>query len=86
VGVEGHKLGEMEMTRTLDYTTQEQVRLSFWEDNPLALSRTVEREIRQGRPDKDFRTDTRCAFVDYVDMLARDGRISEALASRVTLA
>jgi len=30
-------------------------------------------------------TDTRCAFVDYVDMLARSGEISESLAQRVTL-
>jgi len=29
--------------------------------------------------------DTRCAFSDFVDYLARDGQISDALAQRVTL-
>jgi hypothetical protein len=29
--------------------------------------------------------DIRMAFVDYVDMLSRDGTISEQLAQRVTL-
>jgi hypothetical protein len=32
-----------------------------------------------------FTTDTRCAFVDYVDMLKKNGNISAELASRVTL-
>jgi hypothetical protein len=29
--------------------------------------------------------DTRCAFADFVDRLARNSNISEALASKVTL-
>jgi len=30
-------------------------------------------------------TDTRCAFVDYIDMLHRNGQISDALAQNITL-
>lgn len=59
-------------------TTQKQIRASFWEAHPDA-------RCKRGR-DGDYLTDTRVAFVDYVDMLQRDGQISEALASRVTLA
>jgi hypothetical protein len=61
----------------MTYTTQDQVRRAFWESFPAASR-------RKGR-DGDYLTDTRCAFVDFVDCLARNGDISEALAARVTL-
>jgi hypothetical protein len=32
-----------------------------------------------------YRTDTRCAFVDFLDALHRDGQISDALADRAKL-
>jgi len=67
------------------YTTQKQVRSAFWEtfDGLPGISR---RQIRDySGTGKMHNTDTRCAFVDYVDSLARDGQISEALAQRVTL-
>lgn len=32
-----------------------------------------------------FTADTRCAFVDYIDMLHRNGQISDALAQNITL-
>lgn len=35
--------------------------------------------------DGDYPTDIRCEFVDFVDMLARDGIITESLAQKVTL-
>jgi len=35
--------------------------------------------------DGDYPTDIRVEFVDFVDMLARDGHISEQLAQKVTL-
>lgn len=66
-----------------EYTTQAQVRMGFWESIE-GLNRS--KELKFKRDNGDFRTDTRCAFVDYVDMLARDNRISEKLASKVTLA
>jgi hypothetical protein len=56
-------------------TTQKQIRAAFWQGFP-----NVKR-----RPQNDLPTDIRCEFVDFVDMLARSGIISEALAQRVTL-
>lgn len=62
------------------YTTQKQVRAAFWNDHPQWT-----RIPKFAKPLMDYPTDTRCAFVEYVDMLARNGDISEALAQRVTL-
>lgn len=59
------------------YTTQREIRSAFWEANPNASR-------KRGR-DGDYLTDTRVAFVDFVDALARNGDISDALAQRVTL-
>ena len=64
------------------YTTQKQVRAAFWES---ADSMNGDGITRRKLPDGDYTTDTRCAFVDFVDALARDGHISESLAQRVTL-
>ena len=64
---------------TARMTTQKQVRNEFkaWAlENGLSL-----RRIEGG----GFCCDTRCAFVDYVDGLARNGEISNELAQRVTL-
>lgn len=65
------------------YTTQAQVRMAFWE-NVEGLNRVDELKFK--RQTGDFRTDTRCAFIDYVDSLVRDGRLKEKLAAKVTLA
>ena len=62
-------------------TTQAQVRAAFWNtdaDRYMPAYRAWKRQ-------NDYNTDTRCAFVDFVDGLVRDGQISEALAHRVTL-
>ncbi len=60
--------------------TQTEIRASFWEMHPdfAPVRRTRKRQ-------NDYPALIRCSFVDYVDGLARDGEISEALASRVTL-
>ena len=58
------------------FTTQKQVRAAFWETHPNLL---------RSKLHGDYHVDTRIAFVDYVDMLARDGQITETLAHRVTL-
>lgn len=60
--------------------TQTEVRNSFWESFPQ-----FKPERRSRKRQNDYRTDIRVSFVDYVDMLRRDGEISEALANRVTL-
>lgn len=56
---------------------EDEVREAFWNDHPNA-------ERRPGRQNNQA-ADTRMAFVDYVEMLARSGIISEALAQKVTL-
>lgn len=63
---------------TYTYTTQAQVRAAFWQGWE---GRQRPKRLSNG----DYPTDIRVEFVDFVDMLVRDGRISEALAQRVTL-
>jgi hypothetical protein len=60
------------------FTTQGQVRAAFWQG-------WQNRPRPKRQKDGDWPTDVRVEFVDFVDMLARDGHISEALAYRVTL-
>lgn len=61
-------------------TTQTEIRHAFWS------SHTEFQELRRtSRRQNEYPADVRSAFVEYVDMLARDGSISESLASRVTL-
>ena len=63
-------------------TTQPAIRKLFWEECPWLDKKRI----------KDYRgngllytTDTRVAFGDFIDQLARSGDISEALAQRATL-
>jgi len=65
-------------------TTQKQVRAAFWEAYPDFDFQAREAGIRSKGQNAQCAT-VRCTFVDYVDMLARNGQISEALAARVTL-
>jgi len=65
-------------------TTQKQVRAAFWDAHPDYDFQARQAGIRSKRQHEHCAT-VRCDFVDYVDMLARDGQISEALAERVTL-
>jgi len=61
--------------------TQKQVRQSFWDSNPFWKANEYKARKRQNQ----YHTDIRCAFVDYVDYLQKDGIISQALAQRITL-
>ncbi|MBT9176516.1 MAG: hypothetical protein DDT20_00835 [Firmicutes bacterium] len=66
-------------------TTQKEVRIAFWQafdDNPNISRRKI---VDYAGTGKMYTTGARCAFVDFVDRLARDGVISAALAQRVTL-
>ena len=65
-------------------TTQKQIRAQFWLDHPSFDNQAREAGIRS-KPQNEHCATVRCAFVDYVDMLRRDGQISEALANRATL-
>lgn len=67
------------------YTTQKQVRKAFWEAHASNPDISPRRITNYAGTWKMHNTDTRCAFVDWVDFLARDGQISEALANKVTL-
>lgn len=68
-------------------TNQKQIRAAFWEAFPDLPRRRY--RYSPNRSDKTaelvYPIDTRCAFVDFVDQLQRDGIISEALADRATL-
>lgn len=67
------------------YTTQKQIRAAFWELHEGRNGVTRRRITAYSGNGKMHNTDTRCAFVDFVDYLHRDGQISDALADRVTL-
>ena len=66
---------------------QKQIRAAFWEAFPDLPRRRY--RYSPTRSDKTaelvYPIDTRCAFVDFLDQLQRDGTISEALANRATL-
>ncbi len=64
------------------YTTQKQIRAAFWAAFPELPRRKIKNYSGNGRM---HQTDTRCAFVDFIDALSRDGQISQALAQRATL-
>ena len=68
-------------------TNQKQIRAAFWEAFPDLPRRRY--RYSPNRSDKTaelvFPIDTRCAFVDFLDQLQREGIISEALADRATL-
>lgn len=69
------------------YTNQKQVREAFWQAFPDLPRRRYRYSL--SRSDKSaklvYPVDTRCAFVDFIDYLKRDGMISDALADRITL-
>lgn len=68
-------------------TNQKQIRAAFWDAFPDLPRRRY--RYSPNRSDKNaelvFPIDTRCAFVDFVDQLQRQGEISESLANRATL-
>mgnify|MGYP001568628421 CR=1 FL=1 len=62
------------------YTSEAQVRKAFWQGNEHLRS-----QYRHGKHQNEYTATIRSEFVEFVDMLARGGHISEALAQRVTL-
>lgn len=68
-------------------TNQKQIRAAFWAAHPTANRRRYPARdwTREDNTSRDYCTDTRCAFVDFLDHLQRAGQISEALALRATL-
>jgi hypothetical protein len=70
-------------------TTQRQVRHAFWqawrEGQFRGMNVTTHRITDYSGQGKMHNTDTRSAFVDFVDSLNRNGELAEGLADRVTL-
>ena len=68
-------------------TNQKQLRAEFWQAFPDLPRRRY--RYSPNRSDKAaelvYPIDTRCAFVDFLDYLQRDGQITSALADRATL-
>lgn len=65
-------------------TTQKQIRESFWQAHPEHEQHARKWQIKTA-PQNRHNADTRQAFCDYVEHLARNGEITEALANRATL-
>lgn len=68
-------------------TNQKQIRAAFWEAFPDLPRRRYRYDWnpRNKTAPLVYPTDTRCAFVDFLDHLERTGQISAALAQRATL-
>ena len=62
------------------YTTIAQVRDSFWIAHPEFSA-----SYRVGKRQNAYNADIRTAFCDWLDMMNRDGQISDKLANRATL-
>ena len=61
-----------------EITNQKALRAAFWQ----GWKNCARPKRNRGG---DYSTDIRVEWVDFVDMLARDGIISEVLAARATL-
>lgn len=70
------------MSRHYQITTQAELRRAFWQQFPSLPKRKITDYSGAG---KMHCTDTRCAFVDWLDSLSKDGQISSELAERATL-
>ena len=65
-------------------TTQKQIRASFWQSHSHLESIALMWGIKTA-PQNRHNATTRAAFVDYVDYLAKSGKITEKLAFRAIL-
>ena len=63
---------------------QTEIRRAFWEAHP-ELDRMARARRTRSKRQNEQNADTRVAFVDWVDGLAKDGQISAELAQNVTL-
>ena len=60
--------------------TLKRLRDAFWDSHPEYLHAR-----RARKRQNDYRADIRCAWCSYVDYMAKDGAITEAMAQRATL-
>lgn len=61
--------------------TQKEVRKAFWAEYQEFYGHEYKTRKRQN----EYSTDCRCAFVNFVDWLRKEGTISEKLANKVML-
>lgn len=61
---------------------QKELRRLFWETFPDLDRKKITDYSGRGTM---YRTDTRCAWVDWIDSLSRDNQISQRLAQTATL-
>lgn len=73
-------------------TTQKALRAAFWEAHPQFKRRVRPTKVHVNGTQvflactqNEYPTDVRVTWVDFVDSMRRDGRISDALAGRATL-
>lgn len=65
-------------------TNQKQIRAAFWAAHPHLAEQAREAGILTAPQNRHCAT-VRCSFVEFIDALHREGRISDALAGRATL-
>lgn len=65
-------------------TTQREIRAAFWSEHPALRAQAIARRVLSKGQNAQI-ADTRMAFCDFVEVLARSGEISDELAGRVTL-
>lgn len=71
--------------RPYTYTTQAQLRKAFWADHKGIKGISREKITDYAGTGKMHNTDTRTAFVNWIDYLCRNQEISPELAARATL-
>lgn len=64
-------------------TNQKELRKRFWQEHPQ-LAHLHKRTVKYG-DHKDYPTDVRVSFCDWLDALSKNGEVSRALAYRATL-
>jgi hypothetical protein len=65
-------------------TNQKQIRAAFWESFPHLEKHALKWGIKTA-PQNRHNTETRAAFVDFVDHRQKSEQITESLANRATL-
>lgn len=73
------------MARNYTYTTQRELRRAFFAEHANVPGISRRRITNYAGTGKMHNTDTRCAWCDWLDSLARNGDISPELADRATL-
>jgi hypothetical protein len=66
-------------------TNQKDLRKAFWDQYGGMPDISKVRSVQFGPGKKTYNVDTRVAFSEFIDSMAREGTISQELAHRATL-